>query len=175
MNTRAAAVDRSEAESSESALSFDAFYSSLFAPLFRSMQLLSGSASEAEDLTHEAFVRVLERWESVSRMEAPNAYLFRTALNLERNRFRRAWRRSRNLSEDRDVQEDFSQGAVEKTDVLRVLRGLSREHREAIVLVDFLGMTSEEAGRIASVSAQALRARLHRARAAIRKELTADE
>lgn len=177
MNTRAAAVDQTEAESSEaeSALSFDAFYSASFVPLFRSMLLLNGNATEAEDLTHEAFVRVLERWESVSRMEAPNAYLFRTALNLERNRLRRAWRQVRRVSDVRDVQQDFSQEAVERTDVLRVLRGLSREQREAIVLVDFLGMTSVEAARIASVSADALRARLHRARAAMRKELIADE
>lgn len=147
----------------------------MFVPLFRSMLLLTGNTAEAEDLTHEAFVRVLERRESISRMEAPNAYLFRTALNLERNRLRRAWRRSRKVFEERDVQEDFSQEAVERTDVLKLLRGLSREQREAIVLVDFLGMTSHEAGRIASVSADALRARLHRARAVMRKELIADE
>jgi RNA polymerase sigma-70 factor (ECF subfamily) len=177
MHTRAAAVDETEAGSSEAepAISFDVFYSALFVPLFRSMLLLNGNAAEAEDVTQEAFVRVLERWESVSRMEAPNAYLFRTALNLERNRLRRAWRRSRRVPEERDVKQDFSQEAVERADVLRVLRGLSREQREAIVLMDFLGMTSEEAGRVASVSAEALRARLHRARAAMRKELIADE
>ena len=74
-----------EVSGAESVLSFDAFYSAHFVPLYRSMVLLSGSPSDAEDVTHEAFVRILERWDSVSRMEAPTAYLFRTALNLERN------------------------------------------------------------------------------------------
>jgi RNA polymerase sigma-70 factor (ECF subfamily) len=177
MNARAAAMGETEAESSDagSALSFDAFYSALFVPLFRSMLLLNGNAAEAEDLTHEAFVRALERWEAVSRMEAPSAYLFRTALNLERSRLRRLLRRANRVPREREEQRDFSQEAVERTDVLRILRGLSREQREAIVLVDFLGLNSEEAGRIASVSADALRARLHRARAAVRKELMADE
>jgi RNA polymerase sigma-70 factor, ECF subfamily len=167
-------VDDIEAKSrqTESALSFDAFYSTMLVPVFRSMLLLSGDAAEAEDLTHEAFVRVLERWELVSRMEAPNAYLFRTALNLGRNRLRRIRRRSRRIFGERDVQQDFAQDAAERTDVLRALRGLSREQREAVVLVDFLGLSSEEAGRIASVSPDALRARLSRARAAIRKELS---
>ena len=128
-----------------------------------------------EDLTHEAFVRVLERWEAVSRMEAPGAYLFRTALNLERSRLRRMLIRAHRVLREREEQRDFSQEAAERTDVLRILRGLSREQREAIVLIDFLGLNSEEAGRIASVSADALRARLHRARAVIRKELIADE
>lgn len=169
---RATLVSRSEAESTQS---FDAFYIALFAPLFRSMLLLSGNRAEAEDLTHEAFVRVLERWESVSRMEAPNAYLFRTALNLERNRLRRALRRARRAPEDRDVEQDFSQDAIARADLLTLLRQLSREQREAVVLVDILGMTSEEAGRIASVRADAVRARLHRARAALRKGLIDDE
>jgi len=177
MDAGVAAVGEVEAESSDagSALPFDAFYSALFVPLFRSMLLLNGDAAEAEDLTHEAFVRVLERWEAVSRMEAPGAYLFRTALNLERSRLRRMLRRAHRVPREREEQRDFSQEAAERTDVLRILRGLSREQREAIVLIDFLGLNSEEAGRIASVSADALRARLHRARAAIRKELIADE
>lgn len=167
-------MDDIEAESrqTESAPSFDVFYSTMHVPVFRSMLLLSGDAADAEDLTHEAFVRVLERWESVSRMEAPSAYLFRTALNLGRNRLRRIRRRSRKILGERDVQQDFAQDAAERTDVLRALKELSREQREAVVLVDFLGLTSEEAGRIASVSADALRARHSRARAAIRKELT---
>ncbi len=169
-------ADTEAAWETEPAQSFDAFYSALFVPLFRSMLLLlNGNSAEAENLTHEAFVRVLERWETVSRMEAPTAYLFRTAINLERSRLRRVSRRARWVVQERDEQLDFSEQAIERTEVLRILRGLSREQREAIVLVDFLGLNSEEAGQIASVTAEALRARLHRARAAMRKELTGDE
>jgi len=108
-------------------------------------------------------------------MEAPAAYLFRTALNLERNRVRRVLRRARRVVEDRDVQEDFSQDAIDRADLLRLIRQLSREQREAVVLVDILGMTSEEAGGLASVRPDALRARLHRARAALRRGLEHDD
>jgi RNA polymerase sigma-70 factor (ECF subfamily) len=161
----------SEAESTQT---FDAFYTAQFARLFRSMVMLDGDRAEAEDLTHEAFVRVLERWESVSRMEAPEAYLFRTALNLERNRLRRLLRRPRRVADDREVEQDFSEDVVARAHLLELLRRLSREQREAIVLVDILGMTSDVAARIASVRADALRARLHRARAALRKEMSDD-
>ncbi|MGH2650770.1 MAG: RNA polymerase sigma factor [Actinomycetota bacterium] len=165
-------MSRNEAEPGSS---FDAFYLSLFAPLFRSLLVLSGSPGEAEDIAHEAFVRVFERWESVSRMQAPDAYLFRTALNLERNRVRRLVRRARRVVADRDVQPDFAQETIATLDLLRLLRQLSREQREAIVLVDILGLTSEEAGRVASVRADALRARLHRARTALRRGVEGDE
>lgn len=172
VDAQAAVVSSGEAETT---LSFDAFYLSLFAPLFRSMLMLSGNPAEAEDVAHEAFVRVFERWESVSRMEAPDAYLFRTALNLERNRMRRVLRRARRVVQDRDVQEDFSQDAIDRADLFRLIRQLSREQREAVILVDILDLTSEEAGRLASVRPDALRARLHRARAALRRGLEHDE
>lgn len=115
MDAQAAVVSSGEAETTPS---FDAFYLSLFAPLFRSMLVLSGNPAEAEDVAHEAFVRVFERWESVWRMEAPDAYLFRTALNLERNRMRRVLRRARRVVQDRDVQEDFSQDAIDRAAVV---------------------------------------------------------
>jgi RNA polymerase sigma-70 factor (ECF subfamily) len=158
----------------ESTPTFEAFYAAQFARLFRLLVMLSGDRAEAEDLTHEAFVRLLERWESVSRMEAPEAYLFRTALNLERNRLRRLLRRPRRWGDDREVERDFAEDVVSREHLLALLQRLSRGQREAIVLVDMLGMTSDVAARIASVRADALRARLHRARAALRRELTDD-
>lgn len=172
VDAQAAVMSVGEAEATPS---FDAFYVSLFAPLYRSMLVLSGNPADAEDIAHEAFVRVFERWETVSRMEAPDAYLFRTALNLERNRLRRALRRARRVVDDRDVQQDFSPEAVARADLLGLLRQLTREQREAVVLVDILGLTSEEAGRVASVRPDALRARLHRARTALRRRLEGDE
>lgn len=162
-------------EERNSILTFEAFYLAQFARLFRSMVMICGDRAEAEDLTHEAFVRVLERWESVSRMESPEAYLFRTALNLERNRLRRLLRRPRRVAGDgEEVERDFSEDVVTRAHLLGLLRRLSREQREAIVLVDFLGMTSDVAARVASVRADALRARLHRARTALRKEMNDD-
>jgi RNA polymerase sigma-70 factor (ECF subfamily) len=45
---------------------------------------------EAEELTQEAFVRLLERWDRVSVMDDPRAYLFRTAMNAFRTSYGRA-------------------------------------------------------------------------------------
>jgi len=59
VDAQAAVVSSGEAETTPS---FDAFYLSLFAPLYRSMLVLSGIPAEAEDVAHDAFVRVFERW-----------------------------------------------------------------------------------------------------------------
>jgi RNA polymerase sigma factor (sigma-70 family) len=153
---------------------FDAFYQSEHAALFRSILLLTGERAEAEDVAHEAFVRVLERWDRVARMEAPRAYLFKIALNLHRNAFRRNWRKVRRATIESGVAEDFSQGAVDRAEVVRILQGLSPEQREAVVLVDLVGMSSAEAGHALSVNADAVRATVHRARTAMRQEMTDD-
>jgi DNA-directed RNA polymerase specialized sigma24 family protein len=54
---------------------------------------------------------------------------------------------------------------------LEILESLSVEQRQALVLVDFLGFTTEEAGRILGIRASSVRGRMHRARATLRLEL----
>jgi RNA polymerase sigma-70 factor (ECF subfamily) len=154
---------------------FDAFYEREHLRLYRSLLLLTGSPQEAEDLSHEAFVRVLQRWERVSGMEAPSAYLYRTALNLWRSTLRRLWRRAPRFGWSSEVQPDASEPGIARAEVFRVLRELSPEQRQAVVLVDLLGFTSQEAAGVLEIEAEAVRARLHRGRAKVRKELTEHE
>jgi len=54
-------------------------------------------------------------------------------------------------------------------EALRAVASLSRPQREALVLVDWLGFDAEEAGRVLGIEAVSVRARLHRARTALRK------
>lgn len=58
--------------------------------LFGSLCLMTGSRHEAEAIAQEAYVRVLERWDHVQRLDDPTSYLFVTALNVFRQRLRRA-------------------------------------------------------------------------------------
>jgi RNA polymerase sigma factor (sigma-70 family) len=150
---------------------FDAFYEREHVRLFRSLLLLTGSREEAEDLSHEAFVRVLQHWERIAAMEAPSAYLYRTALNLRRNALRRLWLRAKKGPEPPEVQADASEPGIARAEVFRLLRELSREQREALVLVDLLGFTSREAAVVLRIDPEAVRARLHRGRAKVRREL----
>jgi RNA polymerase sigma-70 factor, ECF subfamily len=150
---------------------FDAFYEREHVRLYRSLLLLTGNPQEAEDLSHEAFVRVLQRWERVSGMEAPSAYLYRTALNLWRSTLRRLRRRAQRGGWSSEVQADASESAIARAEVFRVLSELSPEQRQALVLVDLLGFTSQEAAELLEIEAEAVRARLHRGREKVRKEL----
>src|SRR5205814_680698 len=117
---------------------FAEFFAASHSSLFRALYLLTGDRQEAEELMQEAFVRVLERWERVARMERPDGYLYRTALNLHRNRQRRARQAvGRLLAPSADVDE-FGR-ADERDELARALGKLSRRQRAAVVLTELLG------------------------------------
>jgi len=108
---------------------------------------VTGNRSEAEEIMQEAFLRLWERWDRVSGLEDLTAYLFRTAMNVFRNRYRRAA-----LALRRTVSPASSEDAlrtVEDRDaVVRALKGLSSSQRAAVLLTGYVGLTSEEAGAL---------------------------
>ena len=58
--------------------------------LYARLCLITGNRAEAEELSQDAFLKVWERWDRVADLEEPVAYLYRTAMNLFRTRYRRA-------------------------------------------------------------------------------------
>ena len=74
----------------ESPLEFDAFFQRHHPRLFAALCLTTGSRHEAEEIAQDAFLKLLERWDRVTQMDDPAGYLFTTAMNLFRKRYRRA-------------------------------------------------------------------------------------
>ena len=74
----------------EASRTFETFYQTEARTLFRRLWLVTGNRAEAEELMQDAFLRVWERWERVGGMDNPLGYLYRTAMNLFRKRYRRA-------------------------------------------------------------------------------------
>jgi RNA polymerase sigma factor (sigma-70 family) len=150
---------------------FDEFFEAEYGRLCAALVLLTGDPFEAEEVAQEAMTRVLERWERVSAMESPAGYLFRTAMNVERNRVRKILVRVRGRINEEQTAPDHSSTVGDQQDVRRALSKLSRAEREALVLVDWERMNAAEAGGLLGISASAVRVRLHRARAALRQHL----
>ncbi|MGZ8606900.1 MAG: RNA polymerase sigma factor [Actinomycetota bacterium] len=150
------------------ATEFEDFFSEHYASLARACLLLTGSRAEGEDLAQEAMARVLERWDRVSAMDDPAGYVFRTAFNLHRNAVRRlaGIARRRVLSEA--PQADAGEIVDRRVDVLRAIRSLPRAQREALVLIEWLGYTTEEAASLLRIDPASVRGRLHRARRSLR-------
>jgi RNA polymerase sigma-70 factor, ECF subfamily len=127
---------------------------------------------EAEEIAQEAFLRVWERWDRVSALPDPGpaGYLFRTAINAFRSRLRRARVAMRRAVRTMPPADELA--AVEAREaVVRALAPLPPGQRAAVVLLDVLGLTSEQAAEILGAKPGTVRVRAARGRAALREEM----
>src|SRR5512134_1774556 len=152
------------------AAAFEEFFLAEHERLFQALYLLTGDRYEADDVAQEALLRAYERWDRVSAMDSPAGYVYRTALNLHRSHLRKLTVRARRVFAAVPA-EDLSGPVAASHDVRRALARLPRGQREALILVEWLGMGSEEAGRALGIDAASVRGRLHRGRASLRREL----
>ncbi|MGH2673926.1 MAG: RNA polymerase sigma factor [Actinomycetota bacterium] len=140
-------------------------------------RLLTGDREAAEDLAHEAFLRVAGRFGHLRGPEVFEAYLRRTVVNLCRARLRRlrlerAWLRRQPRGEpvarpayDPDVREE----------VWSAVRRLPYRQRAAVVLRFYEDLSVEQTGEALRCSTRASRSLLTRALATLRRELTKEE
>jgi RNA polymerase sigma-70 factor (ECF subfamily) len=161
-------------ETLEASRSFETFYDAESRTLFRRLWLVTGNRAEAEELMQDAFLKVWERWEHVGVMDDPVGYLYRTAMNLFRKRYRRAVlgiRRSMGLAPSRD---DFAD-AEDREIVRRVLSTLPPRQRAALVLTEMLGFSPNDAGRALGVQASTIRSLSHQGRESFRRAMEVDD
>lgn len=154
-------------------LTFEGFFDAESPVLFRRLCLLTGNRAEAEDVMQDAFLRLWERWDRVSEMQDPTGYLYRTAMNVFRSRYRRARlaaRRAVGLAPSRD---EFAEADARRA-VMQALGKLTPRQRAAVVLTDLIGFGSEEAGRALGVKASTVRALATQGRETLRATMEAD-
>jgi RNA polymerase sigma-70 factor (ECF subfamily) len=157
-------------EAPTEALDFESFFRAEYGKLCQALVLLVGDVLEAEEIAQETMTRLLERWSRVGVMDSPTGYAYRTALNLQRKRIRRLAVRARRRFAPVPVA-DIAPAASDRQDVHRALQQLPEGLRAALVLVDWLDMDTEEAGRVLGLKSGSVRVRLHRARSALRDAL----
>jgi RNA polymerase sigma factor (sigma-70 family) len=149
---------------------FEEFFEAEHVRLARALYLLTGSAAEADELTQEAMVRVYERWDRVGRMDSPQGYLYRTAMNLHRSRARWLTSKARQIVQP-TASPDPADVVQSRDRLARALASLPAGQRGAVVLVEWLGMEPQEAATTLGIQPGSLRARLSRAKAALRHVL----
>jgi RNA polymerase sigma factor (sigma-70 family) len=151
--------------------SFRWFFVAEYRRLCEALYLLTGDAYEAEDLAQEAMTRVLERWDRVRTMDSPTGYAYRIAMNLHRKRLRHLVVVSRKAFAGTTTAEDHSDAVDDRYDIRRALATVTVKEREALILVDWLDMSSDDAGRTLGIAPGTVRVRLARARQKLRDEL----
>jgi RNA polymerase sigma factor (sigma-70 family) len=151
-------------------ITFEDFFQAEYPGLVRALFLLTADRVEAEELAQEAMARVYERWGRVRTMDSPGGYVYRTAVNLNWQRLRHLGVRARRLLSV-GVHEDSPEPDTH-TEIAQAIASLPIGQRQAFLLVEWLGMTTEEAGQVLRIAPASVRTRIHRARAALRDRLS---
>ncbi len=154
-------------------LDFEEFFHGHYPGLVRALYLLTASQDEAEELAQETMVRLYAQWDRVRLMESPGGYAYRVALNLNRQRIRHLRVRARRLFGFRPHLES-AESPETRRELTEAIASLPTGQREAFMLVEWLGLSAEQAGEILRIRAGSVRARVHRARAALRDRLRED-
>jgi RNA polymerase sigma-70 factor (ECF subfamily) len=154
--------------------SFEEFFEAHHARLYGTLCLVTSDRAEAEDIMQEAFLKLWERWDRVRAHPDPGGYLYLTAFNLFRSRLRRIARATRRVVA-RPVSDDALAQVEARESLAAGLRALTPRQRAAIVLLDLLDFSSEEAGRALGVRPVTVRVLASQGRAALRDTIGRDD
>jgi RNA polymerase sigma-70 factor, ECF subfamily len=156
----------------------EALYLLHFDRIYSYLHMSVGNRHDAEDLTTQTFLKMLEaigrfRWRS-----APfSAWLFRIAHNLAMDHFRA----SRRLQPEEDVPEP--EGAEESSaeeaalesigrhSMLELIENLSLEQQQVLMLKFVFNFSNAEAGTVLGKSEGAVKSLQHRALASLQKQV----
>ena len=146
--------------------SFEEFFRGEQHRLHQALFVITGSRQEAEDIGQEAFLRLWERWDRIGGLDDPVGYLYRTAVNVYRDRSRRLLLTMKRAVGMASPPNEYA--AVEARSVAAsVLGQLPPRQRAALVLTEGLGYSAEEAGRLLGIKGSTVRALRYQARSAL--------
>jgi RNA polymerase sigma factor (sigma-70 family) len=149
------------------------------ARVYRLAYRLTGNSHDAEDLTHEVFVRVFRSLSSYT-PGTFEGWLHRITTNLFLDMARRKQRiRFEGLGDDtaarlgdgaRSPADAFDDRHLD-SDIQAALKALAPEYRAAVILCDIEGLSYEEIAAALGIKLGTVRSRIHRGRAQLRTAL----
>jgi RNA polymerase sigma-70 factor (ECF subfamily) len=141
-------------------------YDAAYRRLVGVVALAAESQQDAEECVQEAFMRLLPRWQTVSRYDDPEAWVRLVAVRLLANRRRRVATGLRVLHRH-GVPPHIPAANADTVDISRALAALPLPHRQVVVLHHLLQMSVTEIASTLGVPTGTVKSRLSRARAAL--------
>jgi RNA polymerase sigma-70 factor (ECF subfamily) len=151
-------------------LHFDRIYSYLY--------LSMGNRQDAEDLTNQTFVKMMESIQRFEWRKVPiSAWLFRIAHNLAVDHFRagRRWQPQEEVPEPPGAAERSAEDAaldlLGRRSMLDMIEGLSPDQRQVLTLKFVFDFSNAEAATILGKTEGAVKSLQHRALASLQRQL----
>jgi RNA polymerase sigma-70 factor (ECF subfamily) len=160
-------------------LALEELYLLHFDRIYSYLHMSVGSRHDAEDLTTQTFVKMLEaigrfQWRSVPF----SAWLFRIAHNLAMDHFRanRRWQPEEEVPEaargEEDSAEEQAFASLGQTSMLTLIERLSPEQRQVLTLKFVFRFSNAEAAAILAKTEGAVKSLQHRALASLQKHVS---
>jgi RNA polymerase sigma-70 factor, ECF subfamily len=148
-------------------------------PIFRFAYRLLGEVAVAEDVTHDCFLSLIRKPENFRPERASlKTYLYAAARNLALKHFRNQGREAGMDEVAEEPQESPRRGPLRRlldeelaAHVREAISSLPPLQREALILFEYEGLSLSEVAEIAGTDAGAIKARLYRGRAGLRRFL----
>jgi RNA polymerase sigma-70 factor, ECF subfamily len=149
-----------------------------FDRIYSYLHLSVGNRHDAEDLTTQTFLKMLEaigrfRWQS-----APfSAWLFRIAHNLAMDHFRatRRWQPEEEVPENEDLAEASAEEAaleaIGRRSMLELIENLSHEQKQVLTLKFVFNFSNGESATILGKTDGAVKSLQHRALVSLQKQM----
>jgi len=156
------------------------------AKIYNAVYCVLGNATDAEDVTQEAFLKAFRALQGFKGEASVATWLYRIAMNAANDHLRKNKRYARmreplegvelKLADQSDGPFENPESAFfkkERTETIKkALAKLPAKFRPVIVLKDIEGLSYKEIGSILGISIGTVESRLFRAREMLRKELT---
>lgn len=150
---------------------FAEFYAAAWGDCLRIVTVSVGDRALGEDLVAEAFTRAWASWRKVRGLAEPRAWVIRCALNAHVSWWRRH-RREVALG-SHDATAATSQDPGLDSSLVAALRRLPVRQRQVIALRLLLDLDTASTAQMLGMSASTVRSHLHRAVAALRRDIPA--
>jgi RNA polymerase sigma-70 factor (ECF subfamily) len=126
----------------------DEFCRELWRPLASTMGLLCGSKSVGEEIAQEALARAWARWSYVSRLDSPEGWAYRVAINISRSQHRRIGAERRALARTQEAEKQPPPDPADAIAVRQAVAALPERQRAAVVLRYLLDLPVAEVAEI---------------------------
>ena len=157
---------------------FERLYLIHFERIYTYLQLSVGNRYDAEDLTDQTFIRMLESIDRFVWRQVPfSAWLFRIAHNLAMDHFRagRRWQPEKELPESPEARELSAEDEAFQTfgreNMVAMIEDLSPDQRQVLILRFVFDFSNREIATILGKTEGAIKALQHRALGTLARQL----
>lgn len=138
--------------------------------IFRISYSYMKNLTDAEDVTQEVFIKLLEKKPTFDKFEHEKAWLIRVAINLSKDKLKSSWFKKRTILEE----EYFSEATKEDNEIISAVLSLPLKYRSVVLLFYYEDYSISQIANILNLKESTVGSQLSRARNLLKTKLKED-